>query len=342
MSTSDAKAIGKIVDQAQRIVIVQPDNPDTDSLASALALEQILGELGKTIDLYAGVDLPSYLHYLPGYDRVDKQLPKQFDASIIVDTSSLSLLEQLDKSGNLSWLAAKPSIVLDHHATESTINFAKAVDGQTAVATGEIIYELVQALKWPLNLEAAKLLTIAILSDSLGLVSADTTARTIHVVGELVETGVSLAELESTRRDNLRRDPVLIHYKGQLLQRVEFFNDNRVTTVTIPWAEIEKYSPLFNPSMLVLDDMRLGKGTDLAIAFKLYPGGKVTAKIRTNYGYPMASKLAEQFGGGGHAYAAGFKVGDGRSYEEIKTTAIAQADALLKQADKDKDGSQAS
>ena len=333
---ADAKAVGKVIADAKQIVIVQPDNPDTDSLASALALEQILGQLGKDIRLYAGVDLPSYLHYLPGFDHLEKELPKQFDASIIVDTTSLSLLEQLEQSGQLNWLAAKPSIILDHHATDSTIKFAKVIYNPPAVATGEVIYELADQLNWPINLEAAKLLAVAILSDSLGLVSADTTARSVHVVGELVERGVSLAELENTRRDNLRREPELIHYKGRLLQRVEFYDDNRLAVVTIPWEEIEQFSPLYNPSMLVLDDMRLGKGTDLAMAFKLYPGGKVTAKLRANYGYPVADKLAEHFGGGGHAYAAGFKLSDGRSAEDIKTEAIAKAAELLAAVDKAK------
>ncbi len=332
------KEIGRLIEKAENLVIVQPDNPDTDSLASALALEQILGQLGKQVRLYCGVELPTYLHYLPGFDRLDKQLPKTFDASLIVDTASKSLLEQLDNSGQLSWLAAKPAIVLDHHATKATISFAKVIFSPPAVATGEVIYELAKKLDWPLNLEASKLLAIAILSDSLGLISADTTARSIHIIAELVEAGVSLAELENTRRDTLRREPELIHYKGRLLQRVEFYHDNRIATVTIPWAEIETYSPFYNPSMLVLDDMRLGKGTDIAMAFKLYPEGKVTAKIRANYGYAVADKLAEHFGGGGHPYAAGFKVTDGRRYEDIKTEAIVKAEELLKTVNEEKHG----
>ena len=163
---------------------------------------------------------------------------------------------------------------------------------------------------------------MGILSDSLGLMSQSTSSRSIHIIGELVEAGVNLAELESLRRETLRRDVELIHYKGELLQRVEYYGDNRVAIVSIPWEEIEKYSPHYNPSMLVIDDMRLAKGTDIAIAFKLYKDGKVTAKIRCNYGYGIADKLAEHFGGGGHPMASGFKITDGRSYENIKSETI--------------------
>lgn len=326
---AEAAQIKKILAAAKKIVVVQADNPDVDSLASSLALEAILESQGKTVVLYCGIDLPSYLHYLPGWGRIVNDMPKQFDASIIVDTSSDSLLEQLKKNSAKSWLAAKPSIVIDHHTTDATITFATVMVNYPAVATAEIIYELAAQLKWRLDKQTKELLAMGILSDSLGLMSQSTTARSIHIIGELVESGVNLAELESLRRETLRRDAQLIHYKGQLLQRVEFYSDNRVAIVSIPWNEIEKYSPLYNPSMLVIDDMRLAKGTDIAIAFKLYKDGKVTAKIRCNFGFGIADELAEHFGGGGHPLASGFKVTDGRSYDDIKSETIKIATELL-------------
>ncbi|MGH7156692.1 MAG: DHH family phosphoesterase [Candidatus Saccharimonadales bacterium] len=328
-SYPEADRIQAAIEAAQKIVVVQADNPDGDSLASSLALEEILGDMGKDITLYCGVDIPLYLRYLKGSSRVVNELPNNFDLSIIVDTSSEGLLEQLNKSGSKGWLAAKPSIIIDHHATPPTITFASIICNHPAVASGEVIYELAQQLGWSLNAQASEYLAIAILSDSLGLSSEATTARSIHIVAELVEYGVKLAELENARRETMRREAELVHYKGQLLQRVEFHDNGRMATVTIPYDEIVKYSPLFNPPMLVLDDMRLAKDTALAIAFKLYDDGRVTAKIRCNYGYGIGDKLAEHFGGGGHPYAAGFKVTDGRTYEDIKRETIETASKLL-------------
>lgn len=325
----EAVNINEIIDKAKTIVIIQADNPDTDSLATSLALEQILHGLGKEPILYCGVDLPSYLKYIPGADRVVNQLPKQFDASIIVDTASDSLLTKLNDSGQKAWLTTRPVIVLDHHATAPSINFSTVNCIHPAVATGEVVYELAVQLGWKFNKEANQLIAMAILSDSLGLTGESTTARSIHIIAELVDSGVSLAELEDTRRNNMRREPELVHYKGRLLQRVEFHFDNQIATLTIPWEEIEKYSPLYNPPMLVLDDMRLSKGTDVAICFKLYKDAKITAKIRCNYGRGIADKLAEHFGGGGHRYASGFKITDGQSFEEIKSECLETAKKLL-------------
>ena len=327
----EAEQIKDLVAAAQSIVIVQADNPDGDSINSALALEQVLEDQGKTVSLYCGVDIPSYLAYLPGADRVSNELPKQFDLSIIVDTSTNSLLEQLDIKGQKGWLAAKPSIVLDHHATEPTITFATVICNPTAVSTTEVIYELCQQLSWKVNNVASNAIATGILSDSLGLTSEGTSARSIHIIAELVDSGVNLAALENARRDMQRREPELIHYKGRLLERVEFYDNNRIAMLTIPWEEIEKYSPLYNPPMLVIDDMRLGKGTALAICFKVYKDGKITAKIRCNYGQGIADKLAEHFGGGGHAYAAGFKITSGKNLEDLKKESVAKASELLDQ-----------
>lgn len=333
MKTASIADIEKFVEQADKVVIVQADNPDADSLASALALEHILGDLGKEVYLYCGVDLPTYLSYFPGSDRVSNELPNKFEASIIVDTGSETLLEQLSLKGQKSWLAAKPCLIIDHHATEATIDFAELVYVKPAVATCELIYEVAKELNWKMSLEAQELLAMGILSDSLGLTSEATTARSIHIIAELVEGGVSIAEIESARRESLRREPELIHYKGKLLERVEFYNDDRIATVTIPWEEIEKYSPLYNPPMLVIDDMRLGKNTEVAIAFKVYKDGKITSKIRCNYGRGIGDKLAEHFGGGGHPYAAGFKLTDGRAYDEVKAECIKVATELLDKLD---------
>lgn len=325
----EAPKIKEILASAQTIVILQADNPDGDSMGSALALEQILSDMGKEPVLYCGVDIPSYLRYLAGWDRVVKDLPNQFDASIIVDTSADSLFENLATSGQRGRLGTKPCIIIDHHAVETTIPFASIICNKEAVATSEVIYELAQQLDWPLNHQAKEMIATAIMADSLGLVTEATSARSIHIIAELVEGGVSLADLEHARRALMRKSPELVKYKGELLQRIEYFADNRVATITIPWKEIERYSPEYNPSMLVMEDMRMTTGAKIAIAFKVYPDGKVTGKIRCNQGSPIANELAKQFGGGGHKYASGFKIQNGKPFNEVKSECIAKATELL-------------
>jgi len=334
MNYEQATEIAKIIAGAKRIVIIQGNNPDGDSLASSLALEQILHDMDKEPFLYCGMDIPTHLKYLPGWDRVEHDIPTQFDASIIVDCSAKTLLESADKSGQLAWIAAKPTIIIDHHDAPNTIDFANIVlNRPDAVATAEVIYELAGQLDWKLAPNALDMIAVSILSDSLGLMSQATSPRSIRIVAELVEKGVDLPAIDNARRELMRKSVELVRYKADLLKRIDYSEGNLVATVIIPWEEIEKYSTQYNPSMLVIDDMRLTEGTAVAIAFKEYKDKKITGKIRANYGHPIAGKLAEHFGGGGHPYAAGFKILNGRRLSEIKSECIKIANELLKEND---------
>ena len=51
----------ELLRDAKRIVIIQPENPDGDSLASALALEALLFEQQKEVTLFCAIEMPKYL-----------------------------------------------------------------------------------------------------------------------------------------------------------------------------------------------------------------------------------------------------------------------------------------
>ncbi len=308
--------ISKMIQDAEHIVVIQAENPDGDSLASSLALEQILAD--KKITMYCPVTIPRHLRHMSGWDRVENELPRSFDLSIIVDTSSASLMEKILTPNQAPILKSKPILVIDHHDTESTLPFdAEMALNSDAVSTGEVIYDISKDLDWNINQEAAEFLASSIMYDSLGLIASGTTANSIRVIADLVEQGVSLAKLDDKRRELMRRSQELTKYKGELIQRIDYSLDGELALITIPWEEIEKYSDQYNPSMLVIEDMRLTLPVKVALAFKIYKDGKITAKLRANHGFGVADKIAEHFGGGGHKYAAGFKVRD-KKLEDIK------------------------
>ncbi len=329
--------LNELVKSARKIVILQADNPDADSLGSALALEQILHELGKEPLLYCAVDVPSYLKYLSGWDRVSNELPKQFDASIIVDASTMTLFEKLEQSGQKGWLASKPCIVLDHHEQViNQISFASVtINDLGSSSTGELIYRLAKDLNWPLSVQVQEFLMTAILGDTQGLSNSLASAKTYRVMAEMVEAGVNRPKLEEARREFGKMSESIFRYKAELIKRTEILADNRLALATIPQSEINKYSPLYNPAPLIQGDMLMTENVGVAIVLKRYDSGRVTAAIRCNPNFGIAAELAEHFGGGGHAYASGFKVEDGRSFDEIKSEIIRITTELLDKLRKD-------
>lgn len=333
MRYAEADQIKNIIGAAKRVVIVQADNPDGDSLGSALALEQILGDLGKEPLLYCGVDIPPYLRYMAGWDRVSKDLPKQFDASVIVDASTMTLLEKLNASGQKGWLATKPCVVLDHHqAVEREIPFATVIiNDHERASTGELIYVLGQQLKWPLSVTTQEFLMLSILGDTQGLSNQLAKPVTYRLVADMIEAGVDRGRLEEERRELGKMPPEILKYKAELIDRTEFAADGRLAFVSVPQTEIKKFSPLYNPAPLIQGDMLQTAGVQVAIVFKDYDGGKITAAIRCNPAAGIAAELAEHFGGGGHAFASGFKVVEGARFEKIKTDCLELAEKLLEQ-----------
>lgn len=304
----------ELINSAKKIIIIQAENPDGDSLGSALALEEILGDLGKEIILYCPVEIPKYMHYINGWDRVSCDFDTSADLAIIVDTMAEVLLTKvLETPGVRHFLDTHRVLAIDHHISDSNLSFKHIAVAENVVATSEIIYNLSVAANWTINKQAAENLMIAIMSDSLGLTVQKVSANTYFIVGKLAELGASNSEIESRRREFMKKSAEILKYKGALLERIEYYLDGKLALIHIPWEEIQAYSDQYNPSVLVLDEMRLVEGVEVGVAIKTYPDGKLTGKIRSNC--PISSSIAGYFGGGGHEYAAGFRI-----YESIDVT----------------------
>lgn len=331
------QTVADIIASAHKIVIVQADNPDGDSLGSALALELILADMGKEPYLYCAVDMPGYLRYLPGWDRIQKDLPKQFDASVIVDASTMTLFEKLSTSGQQGWLAAKPCVVLDHHQTvDNLIPFATVtINDHTRASAGELIYLLGKQLDWPLSVPAQECLMTSILSDTQGLTNQLAGPESYRIIANMIEAGVDRSRLEELRREAGKMPLPIFRYKAALIMRTKFAADDQIASVLVPQVDINQYSPLYNPAPLIQNDLLQTTGVRVAIVFKHYDDGKTTAAIRANNSAPIAAQLAEHFGGGGHAYASGFKTTQGRPFNEIESECISLATELLATLDKE-------
>lgn len=320
----------ELINDAQKIVVIQAENPDGDSLASSLALEEILSDMGKDVSLYAPVEIPKYLRYITGWDRVENALDTKAELAIIVDTSADVLLTKvLEAPGARHFLETSPVLIIDHHITESTLSFEHTALIETATATSEIIYRLAAGNKWPINQQAAEHMLAAILSDSLGLSTESVSSETLRVAAALVDCGAAPSTIEARRKQFMKKSAEILSYKGELIGRIEYFLSGALALIHIPWDEIQRYSDQYNPSVLVLDEMLFVEGVNVAIAIKTYPDGKLTGKIRSNL--PISETIAGFFGGGGHNYAAGFRAYD--EYDTIVSELIAATDKALQSHD---------
>ena len=299
----------------KRICVIQAENPDGDSLGSAVALDYILND--KEISLYCPVDVPKYLRYFTDWSRVTNEFDFKADGYIIVDTAAMVLLSKLMEDAAIkNRLSNTPVLAIDHHETPDDLEFSHEQIIEVRPACAELIYEIAKDQKVKINKDAAEAIFQAILSDTLGLTSSSVTSRTFEIAAELTELGAKISELEDRRREFMKKSPRILDYKADLIKRIEYSLDGELATVHIPWDDIREYSDEYNPNVLILEEMRLVEGVKAAVAIKTYPDGKVTGKIRTASEAPIAEKIAGYFGGGGHPQAAGFRTYD-TTYEEV-------------------------
>ena len=304
----------EIIESAKKISIIQAENPDGDSLGSAIALEQILTNLGKEVELFCPVDIPKYLRYFNGWDRVSDNLWKS-DLYIIVDTTSSTLLSKILENPLYKNLLEKNKVVVIDHHTDATpdLPFEYSLLLENRSSCSEVIFELCKKSGWQVNKLASSSLMGAILSDTLGFTTQNVSKETFITASELTSLGAKVSSIEESRREFMKKAPEILEYKGDLIKRIEYFLGGKLALIHIPWDEIRQYSDKYNPSVLVIDEMRLVEGVEVCVAVKTYPDGKVTGKVRTNL--PIAADIAGYFGGGGHAYASGFRVYD--NYDQI-------------------------
>lgn len=317
----------QLITEAHKIIIIQAENPDGDSLGSSLALEEILGDIGKEVVLYCPVEIPKYMRYIQGWDRVVGDFDTSADLAIIVDTTADILMSKvLETAGVRHYLETHDVLVIDHHTeTAPNLSFHYELLIDEAPAASQVIYYLAKDAGWDINAQAAENLMVALQSDTLGLTTPNVQPESFKVAGELTSLGASVARIEERRREFMKKPQNILEYKGRLIERIEYFCDGKLALVRIPFEEIQAYSDAYNPSVLVLDEMRLVIGVELAVAIKTYPDGKLTGKLRSNS--PISADVAGYFGGGGHKYAAGFRVYE--SEEQVVRELVEATDKAL-------------
>lgn len=332
------ETIKQRVSDAQRIVIIQPENPDADSLGTATALEEIFGDMGKHVTMFCAIDMPKYLHYISGWSRVTKDFDGKYDLAIIVDTAAEALLvKTLETPGVRHFFETRPVLVFDHHNDEredetddASLSFPhEFILDENAAATSELVYDIAKELNWKVNKTAAENMLASVLGDTLGLSTQSVTERTLETVLALMKLGAHPSDIEQKRREYMKKPADILTYKAELIKRIEYYCGGRLALVHIPWEDIAEYSDRYNPSVLVLDEMRLVEGVDVAIAIKTYPDEKLTGKIRSNI--PISDTIAGYFGGGGHSYSAGYKIYE--AYDVALKDLLAATEKILKEYD---------
>ncbi len=281
------------------ILVASHENPDADTLGSALALYLFLKKKGKKVTVGCKDKVPHFLDFLPGAENVVK-LPvnEVFSLAVVVDASGFHRI-------NAEVRALKKARI-DHHVGGDFYGEYDYID-PSAPSTTALIYKLLCAWdKSAIDKDIAQNLYSGLATDTGFFKYSNTNAETFQLAKELVELGaephwtyVNFAERESLNKMRLI---------SKVLDTLSLHEDGLVAGITIFDRFFKETGCEYSDSEGLVNYPRSLEGVEVAYAIIEKPDEDVWKVSLRSKGKVDVAKIAEALGGGGHKYASGCKI----------------------------------
>jgi bifunctional oligoribonuclease and PAP phosphatase NrnA len=301
-------------------------NADGDGCGSETALARLLQRLGMTVKIVNPTPWPGTFRFLLGEDVTDATADgpsalRNVDLLVVLDIADVKRLGTL--ADTVRGLKI-PKIVIDHHIPSDEPPSDNILADITACATGELIYDVAVTLGLDITPEIAAGLYVAILTDTGGFRFSNTSARCLAVASQLLAAGVEPEEMYRRLYASL---PIgRLHLLRDALATLEVDPAYGISWISVEAGAAEEYGLKSEDLEGIAEHPRSVGGTRLAVFFRDLGHGKIKISFRST-GAVNVNDFARQFGGGGHARAAGALIPG--TLEEVRHNVIAAAREFL-------------
>ncbi len=284
--------IPQMFERAHRILIVSHVRPDGDAVGSVLGLGLALQAVGKEVQMVLTDGVSSSFRHLYGSEQIVRKKTGEHDLTIVVDCSDL-----LRTGGVLD--GKTPDLNVDHHITN--LNFASInLVVPEAVATCSILSEYLPKWGLPVTPAVAEALLTGIVSDTLGFRTSNVTSEALREAANLMDIGANLSQLY--HQALVRRSYTAARYWGQGLTKLQHEGRLVWTALTLEDRAAAGYTS--NDDADLVNVISAIDESDVSVIFVEQKGNRVKVSWRAEPGWDI-SAIALEFGGGGHAAAAG-------------------------------------
>ena len=299
------RAIALIVKSAS-ILITTHTKPDGDACGCVAAMCEALGALGKKVKPLMLSPVPQWYAFLfagkvpvLGEDIQVKELTAgRFDLVVIVDTNSKDQLPEFDEYLKES---DAPVLVIDHHETSDGLGDVELIDGDAAAA-GLIVLDLLKHAGWPVTERIAEALFVAAATDTGWFQFSNTDSRTYRACAELIDAGAKLTQIYANLYQNFSQ--ARFRLMVVMLNSLELLMDGRYAVMQITQRDFQQTGAAYSDTENLINEChRIGTVRASALFIEL-KDGRIRCSLRSRGG-PDVSRIAAQFGGGGHTMAAG-------------------------------------
>jgi phosphoesterase RecJ-like protein len=287
------KQIRARLESTERILITSHVRPDGDAICSVLALGLALKERGKNVQMVLTDGVPSDYHHLQNFKEIAKKATSSVDLVITLDAAAN------DRSGDALNGIETIDINIDHHVTNTRFAALNYID-PASVATCAILAELFPDLGLQFSPAIIDALLTGILTDTLGFRTSNMTPKALRIAADLVEKGADLPRLYE--RSLLRRSYQALRYWGAGLSKLNREGEMVWTSLTLADRKTANYPG--NDDAELVNNIAIVESASVVVLFIEQHDNQVKISWRSQ-GDVDVSKIAAQFGGGGHVPAAG-------------------------------------
>ncbi len=286
-------------------------HPDADGVGSELGLARYLVSIGKQVNILNPSALRVNLEFLPKKDEIQvydsnlhSKLVANADIFIAFDIGHYDRL--MDLGVDLQSMDII-KISIDHHPGDKS-QFDIQLDFPTASSTGVLIYDLINSMDELANsrTEIAIPIYSAMMSDTGNFRFNNTDPETLLAAAYLVAAGVKPYELYVYLYEDLNT-PGRLKVIQQLLKELKYECDGRLAWSIIDFEDIRQLGAVQDDMNSLSDFIRSIKGVEVGVSITQMQGQLVDVSFRSKGKIPI-NTVAQSFGGGGHAFAAGCHV----------------------------------
>ncbi|MCL2573226.1 MAG: bifunctional oligoribonuclease/PAP phosphatase NrnA [Defluviitaleaceae bacterium] len=289
------EAWNNMTKNGDNIVIASHPTPDGDAIGSALALALALHLAGKKptviLDKYS-----SRFDFVKGCEFIyTGDLDKlTCDVFIAVDCGDKIRVGEAEELFNRSPI----TINIDHHVNNSNFARLNYVD-TNASSTAEVIFTIIN-MHIPITKDIAESLYMGIVTDTGGFRHSATSAETMEIAALLMRTGIDFSGIQ--RNAIYSHSHIEAQIFAKAIQKMQFVEGYPIVYTVLTQEDMRAVHATYSDLDGIAEYMLNTEDAVVSAFFTERLEGRVKVSFRSSN--LDVRLLAENFGGGGHKFAA--------------------------------------
>ena len=287
----------------KKVAVIGHVRPDGDCIGSTVAMVRILRNQGIDAVGVNNDEAPANLKFLLGYTPfyLASEFTKDDHICVTVDSADYKRV-----GASLNAMFPEVFLNVDHHISNKQYAKNDLIIG-SASATAEVIMGIVLDLGWEIDPTTAQALYVGIATDTGQFRFPSTTKDTFEMVKALCDFGAKPAEAANELYEN--ESFARIQLIQLFLASLEVVCDGRVCFGLLTDSMYQESGASIDDADGLVDYARSITGIEVGVLLE-ERNGALKGSLRAKDPKYRVDQIAQAFGGGGHACAAGLNVSE--------------------------------